>query len=72
MGVTQTDLATAIGVTQGNVSFYERGATVPPKVAGRLISYARSRGVHISFDTLYSSHLSELVPPHQQEHRNAA
>lgn len=51
--VTQEALADALGVTQGNVSFYERGQTIPPAVAGRLIEFAASRGVPLTFDDIY-------------------
>ena len=53
--VTQAVLAENIGVTQGNVSFYERGQTVPPSVAGRLIEYARTLGHSVSYDDLYGA-----------------
>lgn len=55
LGVTQEVLAKALDVTQGNVSFYERGQTVPPKVAKRLIEYASRSGVDISYDDIYGS-----------------
>lgn len=54
LGVTQAALAAGIGVTQGNVSLYERGQTIPPRVAGALIQFAASRGVQITFDDIYS------------------
>lgn len=54
LGVTQAVLANGIGCTQGNVSAYEvAGQTVPPDVAARLISYAASLGVHLSYDDIY-------------------
>lgn len=53
LGVTQAALASGIGVTQGNVSFYEKGQTVPPLVAGRLIEYAATLGVSLTFDQIY-------------------
>jgi len=53
--VTQEEIAYAIGVTQGNVSFYERGQTVPPDVAAKLIEFARSRGLVITFDHVYGA-----------------
>jgi len=51
--VTQAELGEALGVTQGNVSFYERGQTIPPDIAGRVLDFARSRGLHITYDHLY-------------------
>ena len=56
LGLTQTQIATELGCSQGNVSFYERGQMVPPDVAGRLIELARRRGHAITFDDVYADH----------------
>lgn len=53
LGLTQAALAAGIGVTQGNVSHYERGQTVPPDVAARLIDFAATLGVSLTFDDIY-------------------
>lgn len=54
LGVTQAALASGIGVTQGNVYLYEKkGQTVPPKVAEKLIEYAGTLGVTLTFDQIY-------------------
>lgn len=53
LGVTQTALADGIAVTQGNVSNYERGQTMPPEVAKRLIRFAKGRGVILTFNDIY-------------------
>ncbi|MFC3107379.1 helix-turn-helix domain-containing protein [Undibacterium arcticum] len=53
LGVTQAAIADAIGVTQGNVSHYEKGQTVPPDVARRLIEYAEKLGHAITFNDVY-------------------
>jgi putative transcriptional regulator len=55
LGVTQTEMGDAIGVTQGNVSNYERGQAMPPHVAGRLIAFAATRGVTLTYDEIYAS-----------------
>ena len=55
LGVTQSALANALGVSQGNISHYERGQGVPPEVAKRLISYASSMGMALSFDDIYGA-----------------
>lgn len=55
LDLTQAALAEAIGVTQGNVSFYERGQTIPPAVAGRLIEFAKGKGVALSYDHVYGA-----------------
>ena len=51
--VTQAGLAEALGVSQGNVSHYERGQTIPPDIASRLIAFAKTRGLSLSFDDIY-------------------
>jgi len=53
IGVTQAVMAEALSVTQGNVSFYEKGQTIPPAVAGQLIEFAKLRGHAISYDDIY-------------------
>lgn len=53
LGITQTALADGIAVTQGNVSNYERGQTMPPDVAKRLIRFAKGRGMVVTFDDIY-------------------
>lgn len=51
--MTQAALALGLGVTQGNISHYERGQTVPPDVAQRLIDFAAGLGVSLTFDDVY-------------------
>ena len=53
LGVTQEVMADAIGVTQGNVSNYERGQSVPPEIAKRLIVYAATLGHTVSYEDIY-------------------
>lgn len=61
LGLSQTDLGAGIGVTQGNVYHYEvRGQTVPPDVAKKLIEFAATRGLVISYDHVYGA--AELPP----------
>lgn len=59
LGVTQSELAQALGCTQGNVHHYERGQTVLPAVARRLIAFAAERGEVVTFDQIYAD---EAVP----------
>ncbi len=54
LGLTQQAFAEGIGVSQGNVSFYERGQTVMPDVARRVIELAARRGFACTFDDVYS------------------
>lgn len=51
--VTQVSLAQGIGVTQGNLSHYEKGQVMPPDVARRLIDFAAGLGVSLTFDDVY-------------------
>ena len=53
LGVTQEQLARALGMTQGNVAFYERGQTIPPDAAKRLIDYAASYGREVTLEEIY-------------------
>lgn len=53
LGVTQQALADGIGCTQGNIGHYERGQTVPPETAKRVIGFCRSAGLRIGFDHIY-------------------
>jgi putative transcriptional regulator len=59
LGVTQTTLAVGMGCTQGNVGHYERGQTVPPDAARRLIDYAGSLGHVITFNDIYMPELAQ-------------
>jgi putative transcriptional regulator len=53
--MTQAELARVLDMTQANVAFYERGQTVPPDVARRLILFARSRGFTLGYEDVYGS-----------------
>lgn len=55
LGVTQLAMAQALGMSQGNVSNYENGQTVPPGVADKLIKYAASLGHELSYDLIYGA-----------------
>lgn len=61
LGVTQQTLADGIGCTQGNIGHYERGQTLPPDMAARVISFASARGLAITFDHIYGD--AELPEP---------
>jgi putative transcriptional regulator len=70
LGVTQAEIAAPLGVTQSNISFYETGQTVPPLVAGKLIAYAKKRGVKLTFDDIYGDGALKLGPPAPQRKRS--
>lgn len=59
LGATQAELANGMGCSQSNVSFYEKGQTVPPPAAKALIAFAASRGLLISFGHIYGG---EVLP----------
>lgn len=64
LGVTQQILANVLEVTQGNVSHYERGQNVPPDVAKRLIAYASSRGLTVTYDDIYGEPITTTGETH--------
>ena len=55
LGLTQTALAEGMGCTQGNIGHYEKGQTVPPDAAKRLIEFAKTLGKRLTFDDVYSA-----------------
>jgi putative transcriptional regulator len=59
LGVTQEALAVEMGCTQGNIGHYERGQTVPPEAAKRLITFAQSLGHSITFNDIYMPELAK-------------
>ena len=54
LGLTQAALAESLGVSQGNIAHYERGQTVPPPVAQKLIDCAAKLGHALTFDDVYA------------------
>lgn len=58
LNMTQAALAGALGCTQGNISFYEQGQTVPPQVAKLLIAHAKAIGHEVTFDDIYTEQVS--------------
>ena len=53
LGVTQQAMAEGLGCTQGNVGHYERGQTLPPDMARKLIDFAAGHALPLSFDHVY-------------------
>jgi putative transcriptional regulator len=52
--LSQADFGKAIGCTQGNVGFYERGEqSMPVERAERLIDVAARDGLHLTLDQVY-------------------
>lgn len=54
LGVTQAEMARGMACTQSNVSFYEKGQTVPPPAAKALIAFAAERGHVVTLDEIYA------------------
>lgn len=55
LGVSQNELASAIGVTQGVISHCEVGRQeVMPNMARMVIDFAAAKGVVITFDDVYA------------------
>lgn len=53
LGVTQQELADGLGCTQGNIGHYERGQTLPPDMAAKLIVFAQKKGETLTFNDIY-------------------
>jgi putative transcriptional regulator len=53
IGATQSELADLFGCTQGNVSLYDKGQTLPTEAAKLLIALGKSRGHHVTFEDIY-------------------
>lgn len=55
LGLSQSELADAVGVSQGNISHCEQQLQeVTPALARNLIECAKKRGITITFDDIYS------------------
>src|SRR6185295_7594625 len=61
LGWTQAEMAAVLDVSQGTISFYENGKTVPPQVARKLIDVARQRGLDVTFDHVYGDEALPIV-----------
>jgi len=64
--LTQAALAEALGCTQGNVGHYERGQTVPPEMAKKLIAFAAGRGHHVTYEDIYGAPTETVPEPSTQ------
>lgn len=60
--MTQAELASGIGCTQGNVGHYESGQTLPPERALALLNLAAQRGHALTMGQVYGTEpLPELA-----------
>ncbi len=56
LGLTQGALADGIGCTQGNIGHYEnKGQTVPPDMAKRLIRLSAQMGHRVTYEDIYGA-----------------
>ncbi|MNV90753.1 helix-turn-helix protein [compost metagenome] len=54
LGMTQVELAEALGITQAQISKYEKGSTeIPPQHARKLILFAQTKGKRFTFNDIY-------------------
>ncbi|WP_288897376.1 helix-turn-helix transcriptional regulator [uncultured Delftia sp.] len=53
LGLSQLALGRGIGCTQGNIFHYERGQTLPPDAAKRVITFAAEHGLDLTMDQIY-------------------
>jgi len=63
LGVTQAALAKALGVSQGNISHYEKGQEVPPPIAKLLIEFAAGLGHVVTYVQIYGEPAGAIQPP---------
>jgi putative transcriptional regulator len=53
LALTQVEMAEILGCTQSNVSFLDRGQTITPDVAKKLVDAAALLGVKLTLDHVY-------------------
>jgi putative transcriptional regulator len=53
LGATQHEMADALGCTQANVSLLDKGQTVLPATARKLIEFAAARGLALTMNHVY-------------------
>jgi putative transcriptional regulator len=64
LGVSQATLADAMDCTAANIGFYERGQSLPPEKARRLIDFAISKGLRLTYEHVYDGvQLPEMPRP---------
>jgi len=65
IGLSQAKFAAAIGVSQSNISHYERQhQDVSPGVARRVITVAQAHGLHITFNDIYAVGVTAAADQH--------
>jgi putative transcriptional regulator len=51
--LTQAEFGVGIGCSQGNVWQMENGQTVLPETARRIIAFAKTKGIDLTWDDVY-------------------
>lgn len=65
LGMTQQEIAHVIGCVQANVSFLDRGQTITPDVAQKLVAAGRAMGVPLTMDIVYGVQPLPTRPMHR-------
>lgn len=68
LGMTQQEMAEVLGCVPSNVSFLDRGQTITPTVAHKLVGAAAALGVRLTFDDVYGT---GPLPPAPKRRRTA-
>ncbi len=55
LGLTQAEMGEILDCTQSNITFLDRGQTITPNVARKLIEGAAVLGVKLSFEQIYGA-----------------
>jgi putative transcriptional regulator len=55
LGLSQIEMAEVLGCVQSNVSFLDRGQTITPDAAAKIIAAAKAMGVALSYDHVYGT-----------------
>ena len=53
LGCSQDEIGHGMGCSRVNISYYERGQTIPPDAARRLIAFAAKHGLALDFNHIY-------------------
>lgn len=68
LNLTQQGLADALGCTQAAVSLCDRGQTLQPPMAIRLIEVAKAKGFELTMDQVYGlAPLPEAPAPQEEQ-----
>jgi len=68
LAMTQQELADEVGCTQGNIANYERGQTIPPEMAAKIIAVGARRGLKLTYDHIYGDATLPVCPQGEGAH----